>query len=115
MTAADTTGPGRSGRRGRTVGAVVSRLVLGVLSLAAAGWALLAYAMIPAGRHDREALDGAGLGALFAIGCAGPALVLTAVPVALGWLRRRWFLPPLALLVLAAARYAYLVIAYDPW
>lgn len=90
-------------------------LVLGGLSLVAAGCVALAYAMMPTGPHDREALDGAGLGALFAIGFTVPALLLTAVPVSLGWLRRRWFLPPVVLLALAAMRYAYLVTVYDPW
>ncbi|NLU69439.1 hypothetical protein [Streptomyces sp. HNM0574] len=103
------------GGRARTVATVLSGLVLGALGLVTAGWLALAYGTLPEDGHDREALDGAGLGALFAIGFAVPTLLLTILPVALGWLRRRWFLPPAVLLLLAAVRYTYLVQVYDPW
>jgi hypothetical protein len=100
--------------RARTV-SVLSMLVLVACNLVAAFWLFIAYWMMPQDEHDREALDGAGLGALFTIGFAVPTLLLTILPVKLGRLRRRWFAPPAALLVLAAVRYAYLVFAYDPW
>lgn len=99
----------------RTVASVLSMLVLGVFQLAAVACLVLAYGMMPDGEHDREALDGAGVGALFAIGIAVLALALTALPVALRWLGPRWFVPPVLLLLLGGARYAYLVLAYDPW
>ncbi|MDQ8701076.1 hypothetical protein RCO28_01040 [Streptomyces sp. LHD-70] len=94
---------------------MLSMLVLGLFHLAAAACLALAYGMTPDGPHDREALDGAGVGALFAIGIAVPALALTALPVALRWLGPRWFVPPVLLLALGGVRYAYLVTAYDPW
>ncbi|MDI3406314.1 hypothetical protein [Streptomyces cavernicola] len=99
----------------RTPASALSALVLTLLHLAAAACLALAYGMTPDGPHDREALDGAGVGALFAVGITVPALALTVLPVAMHWLTRRWFAPPALLLLLAAARYAYLVTAYDPW
>lgn len=101
--------------RARTLGTVLSMLVLGGLGLVAAFWLFVAYWMMPQDEHDQEALEGAGLGALFTIGFTVPALLLTILPVKLGLLRRSWFAPPAVMLVLAALRYGYLVSAYDPW
>ncbi|OEU86082.1 hypothetical protein DB35_10335 [Streptomyces abyssalis] len=94
---------------------MLSVLVLGGCNLVAAFWLFVAFWMVPQDEHDQEALDGAGLGALFTMGFALPTLLLTILPVKLSWLRRLWFAPPAAMLVLAAVRYAYLVLAYDPW
>jgi hypothetical protein len=101
--------------RGRRVGSVLCTLVLVASELAAAFWLFVAFWMSPRDDHDREALDGAGLGALFTMGFAVPALLLTIVPVKLGWLRRLWFAPPAVMVALAAVRYGYLVHVYDPW
>lgn len=90
-------------------------LVLGACNAVAAFWLFVALWMTPHDEHDRDAQDGAGLGALFTIGCTVPTLLLTLVPVKRGWLRRRWFVPPAVMLGLAAMRYAYLVHVYDPW
>lgn len=111
MTAREGPPPGRA----RRAGSVLSVLVLVTCQLVAAFWLFVAFWMSPRDGHDREALDGAGLGALFTMGFAVPALLLTIVPVKLGWLRRLWFAPPAVMLALAAVRYGYLVHVYDPW
>ncbi|GAA2508978.1 hypothetical protein GCM10010406_51810 [Streptomyces thermolineatus] len=94
---------------------MLSAVVLVALNLLAACCVLLAFVMVPEDRWDRDALDGAGIGALLGMGVAVATAALTVLPVALRWLGRRWFAAPAALFVLAAARYAWVSQVYDPW
>jgi hypothetical protein len=104
----------REGRARRAV-TVLGAVVLSCANLVAACCFAVAYGMWPEDRYDQEALDGAGLGALLTLGITVPTLVLTFVAVKWGRLSKRWYLPPAAMLALAAIRYGYLVQVYDPW
>lgn len=106
-------GPHRE--RGPSAGGLLSGLVLGVCNAVAAFWLSVALLLTPRDEHDRDAQDGAGTGALFTIGCAAAALLLTLPAVRKGWLRWGWFVPPVVMSLMAAGRYGWLVYAYDPW
>jgi hypothetical protein len=94
---------------------MVSAAVLVALNGVAVCLVGLAFYFMPQYRLDRDTLDSAGTCALLGAFSAGFVLLLTWPTVSAGWLRRGWYLVPLAVAALAVGRYVYLDVAYDAW
>ena len=93
-------------RLGRRIGAGLSGTVLVFANLVTLYYTVGSWLMIPSGIGDTNLIDGAWFTAFF----GGTVLalftaVLTVIPVAARWLRKRWFIVPAVLFVAATTRW----------
>lgn len=98
--------------RARRIASVASGGVLVCLQLCLAATGAIAWLTTPGGAWDEDVLAGIGTLVLLGVLLAAATALLTAIPVAAGWLSRRWFIVPAMLLGALLARGAYISMAY---
>lgn len=99
-------------RPGPAIGVVFSAIALTALNAAAFLLVAISWLVRPGGAWDYDVLAGLTAAALVGAGLAVLTALLTTVPVKIHWLRARWFVVPIVLLVFAVARVVYLDVSY---
>lgn len=94
--------------RTKTVGAAISAIVLIGINLWAFKWSVVSWMFSMDGDWDQHGAEAIAAAAFIGGALGFIALLLTVVPAQLKWLNKWWYLPPLALLALAVARFVLL-------
>lgn len=91
---------------GRRIGAGLSGAVLVIIHLVTLYYTVGSWLLIPDGPWDTNLIEGAWFTAFFGgTVLATFSAMLTVIPVAARWLRKRWFIVPAVLFVAATARW----------
>lgn len=94
------------------IGVWLSGLVLVLLNLLTAYFAIIVWTVRPDAAYDRDRLAAAGAGAFLGMALALVTALLTIIPSKASWLSKWWYIVPATLFVVALARLVHLQVAY---